>query len=166
MKNDFRLTYPLWMMGFIVLLGFIAYAMDSPTMQYVNTPETTSVEMTIEPVKIAILFGAVLLTFILLILFSLRMKKHNLENPDKKISLLSIRPAEYLEQDEGMTYITRKAVQKVYTFTTGALPSLVALAIILQLSRLWIIYGILVIGLLQYLIYYLEIRKHFKEEPE
>lgn len=164
MKSNFRLNYPLWMMAFIVLLGAIAYAMDSPAMQYVNTPDETSLAMTFEPVKGMILFGAAFLTFLLLAVFLLRMRKHNLENPDKKISPFSIRPPEYLEQDEGMTYITRKAVQKVYTFITWTLPFLAGFAIILQFPRLWIIYGILAIAFGQYLIYYLEIRKHFKEE--
>lgn len=30
MKNDFRLQYPLWMMGFIIVLGLFAYGLSSP----------------------------------------------------------------------------------------------------------------------------------------
>ena len=166
MKNDFRLKYPLWMMAFIVILGLIAYAMDSPTMEIVNNSSETSMEMTLEASKGIILMGAIALYVILLCIFALQLKKHNRQNPSRKISAFSIRPPEYLEQDEGMTYITRKAVQKVYTFFTWALPSLAGVAIILQLPRLFIIYGILVIAMGQYLIYYLEVRKYFKEEKE
>ena len=46
MKNDFRLKYPLWMMTFIVLLGVITYALDSPAMEYVNNSSETSMEIT------------------------------------------------------------------------------------------------------------------------
>lgn len=166
MKNDFRLKYPLWMMAFIVLLGVIAFALDSPTMEYVNNSSETSMEMTLEPVKGIILLGAVVMYFIFLGIMAIQMMKHNRQNPSRKISPFSIRPPEYLEQDEGMTFITRKAVQKVYTYITWALPFLATLAVILPLPKLFIIYGILAVALGQYLIYYFEIRKHFKEDTE
>lgn len=166
MKNDFRLKYPLWMMVFIVLLGVIAYSLDSPGMQYINNGTETSMEMTLEPVKGIILMGAIAMYFIFLGIFSIQMKKHNRQNPSQKISPFSIRPPEYLEQDEGMTFITRKAAQKVYTYITWTLPLLVTVAIVLQLPRLIIIYGILAVALGQYLIYYFEIRKHLKEDTE
>lgn len=166
MKNDFRLHYPVWMMAFIVLIGVMAYAMDSPSMEYLNNSNAMRAEFTLEHEKIAILFGAIAVYVILLVTFSIQLKKHNRQNPSRKVSPFSIRPLEYLEQDEGMTYITRKAVQKVYTFITWALPILATFAIILPLPKLFIIYGILAVALGQYLIYYLEIRKHFKEESE
>lgn len=166
MKNDFRLKYPLWMMAFIILLGVIAYTLDSPTMEYVNNSSETSMQMTIVPAKGILMFGAFALYLILLGVFALRMKKHNRQNPSQKISPFSIRPLEYLEQDEGMIYITRKAVQKVYTYITWALPLLATFAIIMPMPKLFVIYGILAVALGQYLIYYLEIRKYFKEEKE
>ncbi len=166
MKNDFRLKYPLWMMTFIVLLGVMAYALDSPAVEYVNTNSETSLAVTIEPAKGTILIAAVAVYFILLGIFILQLKKHNRQNPSQRISPFSIRPPEYLEQDEGMTYITRKAVQKVYTYITWALPILAAVAIILPLPKIFVIYGILMVALGQYLIYYIEIRKHLKEETE
>lgn len=166
MKNDFRVKYPLWMMVFIVLLGIIAYSLDSPAMQYINNSNVTSMEMTIEPAKGIVLLVSLALYFTLLAIFLLQLKKYNRQNPTQKISAISIRPPEYLEQDEGMTYITRKAVQKVYTYITWALPILATIAIILPLSKLYIIYGILAVALGQYLIFYFEIRKHVKEEEE
>lgn len=65
-----------------------------------------------------------------------------------------------------MTYITRKAAQKVYTFMTWALPMLALAIMLIPVSRIIIIWGILAVALVQYLIYYLEIRKHLKEETE
>ena len=166
MKNDFRLNYPLWMMAFILLLGVLAFGLNSPVAEYVNNRNETSLTVKIEAFEGFIVFGAIILYLILLTIFMAKLKKHNEENPAQKISAFGIRPPEYLEQDEGMTFITRKAVQKVYTFITWALPFLATFAIVLPLPRLLIIYGILAIAFGQYLIYYLEVRKHFKEEVE
>lgn len=65
-----------------------------------------------------------------------------------------------------MTFITRKAIQKVFTFFTWALPALALIAMLFQVPRLFVVWGILAVSFGQYLIYYLEIRKHFKEETE
>lgn len=166
MKNDFRLSYPLWMMAFILLLGVLAFGLNSPIAEFVNTQTETSLTIKLEALEGFFVFGAIILYFVLLVIFMARLKKHNKENPAQKISPFAIRPPEYLEQDEGMTYITRKAVQKVYSFITFALPFLATLAIVLPIPRLLIIYGILAIAFGQYLIYYLEVRKHLKEEME
>lgn len=166
MKNDFRLSYPLWMMAFILLLGVLAFGLNSPIAEFVNTQTETSLTIKLEALEGFFVFGAIILYFVLLVIFMARLKKHNKENPAQKISPFAIRPPEYLEQDEGMTYITRKAVQKVYSFITFALPFLATFAIVLPIPRLLIIYGILAIAFGQYLIYYLEVRKHLKEEME
>ncbi|GKW46753.1 hypothetical protein [Planococcus sp. NCCP-2050] len=166
MKNDFRLNYPLWMMAFILLLGVLAFGLNSPITEFVNTENETSFTIKLEALEGFIVFCSIILYFALLVIFMVRLKKHNKENPTQKISPLAIRPPEYLEQDEGMTYITRKAVQKVYSFITLALPFLATVAIVFPLPKLALIYGILAIAFGQYLIYYLEVRKHFKEEAE
>lgn len=166
MKNDFRLSYPLWMMAFILLLGVLAFGLNSPIAEFVNTQTETSLTIKLEALEGFFVFGAIILYFVLLVIFMARLKKHNKENPAQKISPFAIRPPEYLEQDEGMTYITRKAVQKVYSFITFALQFLATFAIVLPIPRLLIIYGILAIAFGQYLIYYLEVRKHLKEEME
>ncbi|CEG23197.1 hypothetical protein BN1080_02144 [Planococcus massiliensis] len=166
MKNDFRLNYPLWMMAFILLLGVLAFGLNSPITEFVNTEKETSFTIKLEALEGFIVFFSIIIYFAMLVIFMVRLKKHNKENPTQKISPLAIRPPEYLEQDEGMTYITRKAVQKVYSFITLALPLLATLVIFLPVPKLLIIYGILAIAFGQYLIYYLEVRKHFKEETE
>ncbi|MGI2326386.1 hypothetical protein [Planococcus sp. YIM B11945] len=166
MKTDFRLKYPLWMMAFIALLGVFAYGLNSSSTKRTTTDTGGSVIVEVGGFEMLLIFGALLVYLVLLTIFLSQVKKHNSENPNQKIALWSIRPPEYLEQDEGMTYITRMAVQKVYTYYTWALPLFTAIIIILPLSRLTIIYGILLIAFLQYVIYYREIRKHFKEENE
>jgi hypothetical protein len=166
MKNNMRLNYPIWMMAFIALLGVFAYGINSPTREWINTSSETSLTVKIEALEGFIVFACLILYVILLTIFLVKLKKYNTENPSQKVVIWSIRPPEYLEQDEGMTHITRIAVQKVYTFYTWALPLLATLAILLPLPRLVIIYGILAVAFGQYLVYYLEIRKHFKEETE
>ncbi|WP_223638408.1 hypothetical protein [Planococcus sp. 4-30] len=166
MKNDFRMQYPLWMMGFIVVLGMFAYGVSSPATEIVNTETVQSISIELGPIAGFFAVGAAALYILLLAGFIFQLTRHNRKNPTQKVSAFSIRPPEYLEQDEGMTYITRKASQKVYTFMSWSLPMLAVFAIFSPLPNLFTVWGILLIALIQYLIYYLEIRKHFKEETE
>ena len=164
MKNDFRLNYPLWNMAFIFLLGVMAYGLDQRFSTFTETETGYRIEVQVFD---SLWMMVSLFVYLLLITIYLRkLKTYNRNNPGQKISAFAIRPPEYLEEDEGMTFITRKAVQKVYTFITWALPALAIIAIILPLPRLVIVWGILAVSFTQYLIYYLEIRKHFKEETE
>ena len=164
MRNDFRMRYPLWNMAFIVLLSVVAYGTNSPATKFINTETEISLTIQIEAMEGFMVFGSLILYLVLLTVFMVKIQKHNKVNPQQKISIWSFRPPEYLEQDEGMTHITRIAVQKVYTFYTWSLPLLATVTIFLPLPKLAIIYGILAVAFVQYLIYYLEIRKHFKEE--
>ncbi|MDN7245943.1 hypothetical protein [Planococcus shenhongbingii] len=166
MKNDFRLQYPLWMMGFIVVLGIFAYGISSPITEVIETENETSISVSIGPAGGMFAAGSLVLYLIMLAIFVYKLRSHNKRNPTQRISAFSIRPPEYLEQDEGMTYITRKAAQKVYTFITWGLPFLAAFAIVMPVPRIFIIWGILCIALGQYWIYYREVSKHLKEEAE
>lgn len=166
MKNDFRLQYPLWMMGFIIVLGFFAYGLSSPITEVIETENETSITVSIGGVGGMFLAVSMIGYLLMLVVFAWQLKKHNKQNPNQRISPISIRPPEYLEQDEGMTYITRKAAQKVYTFITWGLPLLAAFVIIIPMPRVFIIWGILLLALGQYWIYFREVRKHLKEETE
>ena len=151
MKNDFRLMNPIWNMGFIIILAVIAFIESGKT----NNTDS------------GVMAAGVLIAFIILAMaYWIKLKKHNREHPDQRISTYTLRPAEYLEEDEGMTYITRKAAQKVYSYFSVALPVLAVIAITTDLPRLFIILGILLIALGQYGIYYADVRKHFKEAEE
>lgn len=166
MKNDFRMQYPLWMMGFIILLGMFAYGISSPVTEIINTDTEQSIMIELEPVAGFFVIGTAILYIVMLVIFIFQMLRHNKKNPTQKVSPFSIRPLEYLEQDEGMTYITRKASQKVYTFMSWSLPLLAVFAMTSPVPRVFIVWGILLVALIQYVIYYLEIRKHLKEEVE
>ena len=65
MKNDFRLNYPLWMMAFILLLGVLAFGLNSPVAEYVNNRNETSLTVKIEAFEGFIVFGAIILYLIL-----------------------------------------------------------------------------------------------------
>ena len=166
MKNDIRLTYPLWMMAFIVLLGIFAVGIHSSTLEVNETAASLSIQ--VEGFSFFLVFGSLVLYLIVLTTFIKKVQQYNKENPQQKISLFSLRPPEYLEADEGMMHITRRAVQKVYSFYSLALPALAAIVILYPFSvpRLAVIWAILALALTQYWIYYLEIRKHFKEAEE
>lgn len=166
MKKDFRVQYPLWQMVFIVLFGIMAFSMTDMSTELVNTADKVSFGIEIPGLKSILLFGVMIITFILIAIFASKISKHNKQHPDQKLSMWQIRPLEYLEQDEGMTHITRRAAQKVYTFFVWALPLLAIVIMIFELSKFLVITGILVLALMQYLIYYLEIRKHLEEDDE
>ncbi|MBT2569234.1 hypothetical protein [Planococcus sp. ISL-110] len=166
MKNDFRMQYPLWMMGFIIALGMFTYGISEPTTKVINTEMEQSIMIEIGSVDGIFAVGSVILYFLMLAGFSYQLMRHNKQNPTQKIPFISFRPPEYLEQDEGMTYITRKASQKVYTFMSWSLPILAIFAMFSPLPRFYTVWGILLVALIQYVIYYLEIRKHFKEETQ
>lgn len=166
MKNDIRLNYPLWMMGFIALLGVLAYGIHSPETVFIDNETETSLSIQIGPFESFLIFGSIIVYLILMTVFTAKIKEYNRRNPHQKISMFSLRPPEYLEADEGMTHITRRAVQKVYSFYSIALPALATVVIILPIPRLLIIFAILGLAFVQYGIYYAEVRKHFKEEEQ
>lgn len=166
MKKDFRVQYPLWQMVFIVLFGFMAFSFTGVSTELNQNSEGFSYSLEFNPIESIFLFGALFISFISILIFIRKISNHNKQNPDQKISMWQIRPLEYLEQDEGMTHITRRAAQKVYTFFVWALPLLAVIYMVFGLPRFWMILGILFLALMQYLIYYIEIRKHLEEEEE
>jgi len=166
MKKDFRVQYPLWQMTFIVLFGIMAFGLTGASTELIHTENELSYSMELAKIESFSVLGATIITFVLVIIFFIKISKHNKQHPSQKLSIWQIRPIEYLEQDEGMTHITRRASQKVYTFFVWALPFLAVLFMIFELPRLWMILGILFLALMQYLLYYLEVRKHLKEDDE
>ncbi|WP_019414216.1 hypothetical protein [Paenisporosarcina sp. TG20] len=163
MKKDFRVQYPLWQMAFIVMFGFLAFSVTSATTELINSTDEFSYSFELAGFESLLLFGSISLTFILGAIFASKIAKHNKQHLTQKLTMWQIRPLEFLEQDEGMTHITRKAAQKVYTFFVWALPVLTAIYLVFELSRFWMIFGILILALMQYIIYYLEIRKYLRE---
>lgn len=165
-KKDIRVQYPLWQMAFIILFGGIAFVITGASSEFINTDAEVSYRIDLEALETVVLLGTGLLTLFILAVFIRKVSQHNKQNPAKKISIWQIRPVEYLEQDEGLTYITRRAAQKVYTFFVWSLPTIALVYLVLDLSKFWMISGILFIAFMQNLIYYLEIRKYLIEGDE
>ncbi|WP_017379880.1 hypothetical protein [Paenisporosarcina sp. TG-14] len=163
MKKDFRVQYPLWQMAFIVLFGFFVFSVTSATTELINSTDEFSYSFELATLESLLMFGSISLTLVLGAIFASKIAKHNKQHPTQKLTMWQIRPLEFLEQDEGMTHITRKAAQKVYTFFVWALPALASIYLLFELSRFWMIIGILILALMQYIIYYLEVRKHLQE---
>ncbi len=144
MNKDFRRSYPLWNMAFLIILAVMAVGFSS---RYLTvTVEESAISIQSQSFGGILLFAAVVAYLVLIIIYLIQLRRFNRLNPDKKLSLFSIRPPEFMEEDEGMTYITRKAAQKVYTLMTWALPFLAIIVMLLPVSRLVIAWGILAVA--------------------
>jgi hypothetical protein len=101
----------------------------------------------------ALLLGVIFPLWVILVLF------HNKKYPRQKVSLNSLLPPELREMDEGERWVTFNACRNVYIYYTFALPISTAFCIwfpdfpYLALSLI----GVLGVG--QYIVYWLTIRK-------
>ena len=163
MKSDMRITFPLWMMCFILLIAASIYFIG--TTAVVDGQGSGEVTFSLSLESNLILFS--ILTVLLLgslITFFIKLFKHNRKYPDKKLSPLYLNPPEYLEDDELFQQATGLATKKVYTFFVSAIPILAVLYIVLPIGKMWMVIGLLLLGFMQYLIYYLVIRKYVTGE--
>ena len=53
-----------------------------------------------------------------------KCSKHNKRNPSRQMKFMTLKPQEYMEDDELFEEVTRRATQKVYSYFTVALPFL------------------------------------------
>ena len=123
-----------------------------------NEPIITenSLAYTIHPIGIISLCALLLLCVFTIIIFN-----YNKQNPDKKIHTHSLKPPEYLEEDEMYRYATMNATKKVYTFITWALPALLVLIMFpIPFSNYTLFVLIAAIIIIQNFIYFFEIRKY------
>jgi hypothetical protein len=163
MKSDMRITFPLWMMCFILLIAVSIYFIGTTALIEGRGVDEFTFSISLESnfTFFAILF---VLLWGTLISFFIKIFKHNRKHPDKKLSLLYLNPPEYLDDDELFQQATGLATKKVYTFFVSAIPILAVLYLILPIGKMWMIIGLLLLGFMQNLIYYLEIRKYITEE--
>ena len=163
MKNDLRITFPLWMMCFILLIAASIYFIGTTALIEGRGMDEFTFSISLES---NLTFFAILFVLLLgsLLTFFIKLLKHNRKYPDKKLSPLYLNPPEYIEDDELFQQATGQATKKVYTFFVSAIPILAVLYIVLPIGKMWMIIGLLSLGFLQYMIYYLEIRKYVTEE--
>src|SRR5699024_7807937 len=59
---------------------------------------------------------------IIMVIYFILLFYHNKKHPDQRIRVFTIVPYELREEDEGMQYITFKAMRKVYIFYAFTIP--------------------------------------------
>ncbi|GGA36627.1 hypothetical protein [Psychrobacillus lasiicapitis] len=164
MKKDFRVQYPLWQISFMLIFFIIAFIISGATTSYFNDKTSFSYSIQLEALEGGIMFLIIPVYLIMMIILSSKVSKYNKEHPTKKISVWRTKPLEYLEDDEAWQMITRAATQKVYTFFTWSLPLSAVFHLIIPTTKLLIILNIVILSLVQYLIFYVHVRKHVTEE--
>lgn len=162
MKNDMRITFPLWMMCFILLIAATVYLVGTTAVIEESTDEVTFI-LNFES-NLIFFYSLFVLLIGSLITFFMKLVKHNRQYPQKKISPFYLKPPEYIEDDELFQQATGLATKKVYTFFVSAIPILAVLYIVLPIGKMWMIIGLLFLGFMQYLIYYIKIKKYIVEE--
>lgn len=159
MKNDMRFTYPLWqmagifiIMGFVLLIGYASTVNTFPQGGFefeINLNESSSI----------FLVGMLVSTLLYLGLFCVQIAKHNKRMPRHKISMITYKPQEYLEDDELFQDVTKQATKKVYTYFVWMMPLMAGVYMMFPIDRTWMIVGILLVAAGQYWIYYRTIQK-------
>ena len=163
MKNDLRVTFPLWMMCFILLIAASIYFIGTTAVVEGRGTDELTFSFSLE--SNFILFSILFVLLIgSIITFFIKLVKHNRQYPHKKLSPFYLKPPEYLEDDELFQQATGLATKKVYTFFVLAIPILAVLYLVMPIGKMWMVIGLFLLGFMQYLIYYMEIRKYVTEE--
>ncbi len=160
MKNDMRITYPLWQMGSIaILMAFVlVIGLSSVFTKFDDGGFEFSINFQGE---LGVIWGGILLLFIIyLVLFTWNVAKHNRKMPEHKIIIFSLKPQEYMEDDELFQEFTKRATKKVYSYFVLSIPFMAGLCVALQVGTIGMVMGLLLLSMGQYLIYYKEIRKY------
>ncbi|MFF2755141.1 hypothetical protein ACFVR1_15490 [Psychrobacillus sp. NPDC058041] len=160
MKKDFRLHYPLWQIGFMLIFMVAAFIVNGSVTTYVNDKTSFSYSIQLEALEGGIMFLLIPLFIIMVIILSSKLSKYNKENPTNKLSVWRTKPLEYMEDDEAWQMITRDATKKVYTFFSWSLPFSALFHLLIPTSQLLIIINIVVLSFAQYIIYYVNVRRY------
>ncbi|ALC84767.1 hypothetical protein AM499_02250 [Bacillus sp. FJAT-22090] len=166
MKKDFRVQYPLWQMGFALLFLLFAIVITGAISNFAKANRSFNYSVELGALEGFMVFLLLPVYIGMVLLFGTKISKYNKEHPRNKITIWGIKPVEYMEDDEAWQMITTKATQKVYTFFSWSLPLSAVIHLFLPASQLLIILNIIVLSMTQYIIYYVNIRKHTMEEEE
>ena len=167
MKGDMRYAYPIWQMGFILLLIGLTTIIGF-TSDYVlsNGKDGFLFQISLEGISFWYFAAWLALLVFYLLIFSWKISKHNKRNPSRQMKLMTFKPQEYMEDDELFEEVTRRATQKVYSYFTVALPSSAALFLMLPIGKFGMLNILLLLAIGQYFIYYRTIRRYMKEDAE
>lgn len=166
MKKDFRVQYPLWQMAFALLFMLFAIIITGVISNFAQTNSSFSYSVELSALEGFIMFLLIPVYIVMVLIFGAKISNYNKNNPRNKLTIWSSKPPEYMEDDEAWQMITRKATQKVYTFFSWSLPLSAVIQLILPTSKLVIILNLVILSMTQYLIFYVNVRKHTVEEEE
>lgn len=130
------------MLLFILLVSFFAFSLYDP-----------QDEKQILARIFLLLLAALTFTWYVLV------KRFNKKNPENRLRSAGLVPSEFLDTDEGQQWITFKACRNVYIFFSVGLPIAAGACFLFSGFVLtpFIVIGVLGVG--QYLVYWLTIRK-------
>ncbi|WP_330948492.1 hypothetical protein [Virgibacillus sp. MG-45] len=169
-NNDLRVQLPLWNIALMVILMIwsygIVYSVDVIFNEFEGVYDVVGNSVIINwnlPGILSIIIGFFFL-IIFFIAYSIKLKKHNKKNPNRKIPFITfLKPGELLEDDEMLRQVTRNATQKVYILYSHTIPLLICL-MFFPLDRYLIISLLFLLIIIHNVLYYLEIRKFMKGE--
>lgn len=163
-KKDIRMQEPLYNSAFFTLcIGSISGFVY--TFKYLDIETQNNIQLGLEnlnliPFIIAIV--CLMLTIILLVIYAMKIKKYNLENPTKKLKVFTAHTLnEFNDDDELFSKATNAATRKGYLFFVNAMGLLVVL-LLFQFSHY--VYIVLIFGIciIQNIIYYSHMKKYYQ----
>jgi hypothetical protein len=84
---------------------------------------------------------------------------YNRKNPQHPVKAWGFIPSEFQEMDEGHQWVTFKACRNVYIYYTFALPLVAGVCFVFAEFKLIPLFSIGALGLGQYIVYWLTIKK-------
>lgn len=161
-NNDFRVQFPLWNIAlwfiFMIWTYGVIYAVDL----LLNGLESHNWNVA----AITALFGGTFLMLLFLVLYAVKIHKHNKRYPHQQIDGFSLfKPGEFIDDDEMLQQVTQNATRKVYVFYWQFLP-LIILLMLFPFNRYVFIVALCLVFIIQNLLYYLEVRKYFSGDTD
>ncbi|MGP4071792.1 hypothetical protein ACTWQB_04480 [Piscibacillus sp. B03] len=160
--KDLRVQYPLWNVALFLIFMIFAYGVvhwvdalwyDSEiVVQFTEEGSVWNIGVVFSTIA-----GLGLFTLFFL-LYTIKWRKHNKANPNQKMPFLTIKPGEFIEDDELLNRVTQNATRKVYTLYTNALP-IIVMTMFFPLDRYFYILMVFALLIIHNLIYYLDMRQ-------
>lgn len=116
------------------------------------------------PGWLRLFMAAVLLGYV--VIWTALVLIHNRRHPDRRIRLATYMPPEFREEDEGQQWMNYRATRRVYIMYYAAIPFILPLIMLLPDGKAAAIAAISLLGVAQQLMYWWELRKWDRSDPE
>lgn len=162
--KDIRLQEPLYNSAFfaffIVCFSGIAYSLRYFDIEMQNKVFLGLEELNLIPFIISCI--SLLLSIVLCIVYVRKVKKHNLDNPTKKVKVFTaFKLNEFNDDDEFFSKVTNEATRKGYIFSTNAMGVFILL-LFFQFPHIVYIIIAFSICIIQNLLYYVHMKKYYQ----